>query len=90
MTKGDSVDETLKPENNRKGPMHSSLILLLKESNFVKVVGTKENIITSILFGCAGFINIAFNDVFTLYAATARSYKGYGMKPNEIGFTLFL
>ena len=42
MTKGDSVDETLKPESNRKRPMHSSLILSLKESNFVKVVGTKE------------------------------------------------
>ena len=66
MTKGDSVDETLKPESNRKGPIHSSLILLLKESNFVKVVGTKENIMTSILYGYAGFINIAFNDVFTL------------------------
>lgn len=84
------LNETLKPENNRKGPMHSSLILSLKKSNLIKVVGTKENIMTSILFGYAGFINIGFKDVFTLYAATARSYKGYGMGPNEIGFTVFI
>ena len=56
----------------------------------VKVVGTKENIVTSILFGYAGFINIGFKDVFTLYAATAKSYKGYDMEPNETGFTVFI
>ena len=56
----------------------------------VKVVGTKENIVTSILFGYAGFINIGFKDVFTLYAATARSYKGYDMELNETGFTVFI
>ena len=67
-----------------------TLFQRFKSSNFMRVLRSKECSLCSLLYMLTSVVEIGFEEMFPILAATSPAYKGLGFSPTDIGMVLMV
>ncbi|XP_065640003.1 uncharacterized protein LOC124815304 isoform X2 [Hydra vulgaris] len=80
----------LLPENQIVKHLLHKLHLMLKNSSFIRILSSKESLLSVMLYGLYGVVGIGIEEIIPVFLATSKDYGGAAMTVFDIGIMLLV